>query len=235
MLGWSNLLHRPLEGTPKTATSSRRSTGKWYVCFSCECAEPFPLPATGQPVGIDVGLKTFATLSTGQEVANPRFFRQEERALARVQRAHRKRTKGTPQRAKHRKVVARVHERTRWRRSDFSHQHSRRIVDQFDLLAVEDLSVNRMTHHQCLAKSIQDAAWSQFTALLAYKAAGAGREYGAVHPAYTSQYCSRCGHRQTLSLADRTDTCPCGGLVLDRDRNASLNMLRLGQQSRASA
>ena len=80
------ILHRPLEGTPKTATITRSSTGKWYVCFSCECAEPSPLPETGQQVGIDVGLKTFATLSTGQEIANPRFFRAEEKALAKVQR-----------------------------------------------------------------------------------------------------------------------------------------------------
>jgi putative transposase len=229
------ILHRPLEGTPKTAAISRSRTGKWYVCFACECAEPSPLPATGTAVGIDVGLKTFATLSTGQEVANPRFFRREERALARVQRAHRKRTKGTPQRATHRRVVARVHARTRWRRSDFSHQQSRRIVNQFALLAVEDLSVHRMTHHQCLANSIQDVAWRQFAALLAYKAAGAGREYGAGNPASTSQDGSRCGHRHVLSLADRLYTCPCGGLVLDRDRNASVNMVRLGHQSRASA
>jgi IS605 OrfB family transposase len=110
-----------------------------------------------------------------------------------------------------------------------------RIVNQFDLLAVADLSVNHMMHHQCLANSIQDAAWRQFAALLAYTAAGAGREYGAVNPAYTSQDGSRCGHRQALSLADRLYTCPCGGLVLDRDRNASRNILRLGQQSLASA
>jgi putative transposase len=235
------ILHRPLEGTPKTATISRSSTGKCYVSFSCEYAEPSPLPATGAVVGIDVGLKTFATLSTGQEVANPRFFRQEERALAKVQRAHRKRTQGTPQRATHRKVVvARVHARTRWRRSAFAYQHSRCIINAFDLLAVEDLSVHQMMHHQCLANSIQDAAWSQFTCLLAYKAAGAGRQCVAVNPAYTSQDCSRCGHRQVLFLADRTYTCPCCGLVLDRDRNASVNnasvnMLRLGQQSLASA
>ena len=93
------ILHRPLEGTPKTATISRSSTGKWYVCFSCECAEPaLPLPATGQQVGIDVGLKTFATLSDGQEIANPRFFRAEENALAKVQRRLSKVEKGTPER-----------------------------------------------------------------------------------------------------------------------------------------
>jgi putative transposase len=229
------ILHRPLEGTPKIATISRSSTGKWYVCCSCECPEPSPLPATHTPVGIDVGVKSFATLSTGEEVAHPRCFRREERVLAKVQRAHSKLTTGTPERATHRQVVARVHERIAWRRGDFAHQHSRRLVNTFDLIAVEDLSVNRMTHTQCLAKSIQDAAWSQFTTLLAYKAAWAGRQCVAVNPAYTSQDCSSCGHRQVLSLSDRTSTCPCCGLVLNRDLNASLNMLRLGQPSLASA
>jgi putative transposase len=229
------VLHRPLEGVPKTATISRSSTGKWYVCFSCECVEPVPLPPTGQQVGIDVGLKTFATLSTGQEIANPHFFRAEERALAKAQRRLSKEEKGTPERSKRRRVVARVHERIAWRRGDFIHQHSRRIAHGYDLIAVEDLSVNRMVHNHCLAKSIHDAAWSQFADLLSYKAAWAGRRYVAVNPAYTSQDCSQCGHRQTLSLADRIYTCPCCGVVLDRDRNASLNMLRLGQQSLASA
>lgn len=229
------ILHRPLEGMPKTATISRSSTGKWYVCFSCECAEPSPLPKIGQPVGIDVGLKTFATLSTGQEIANPRFFRAEEKTLAKVQRRLSTEEKGTTERARRRRIVARVHERIAWRRSDFAHQHSRQIVDSFDLIAVEDLSVNRMMHNHCLAKSIHDAAWSQFTDLLSYKAAWAGRRYVAVNPAYTSQDCSQCGHRQALALSDRIFTCPCCGFVLDRDYNASLNILRLGQQSLASA
>jgi len=230
------LLHRPVEGTPKTAAISRSSTGKWYVCFSCECAEPTPLPQMGQQVGIDVGLKTFATLSDGQEIASPRFFRHEEHALAKAQRRLSNAEKGTPERAQRRKVVARVHERIAWRRGDFTHQHSRRIVNTFDLIAVEDLSVSQMTHTQYLAKSIHDAAWSQFASLLAYKAAWAGRRYAAVNPAYTSQDCSQCGHRKTdLTLADRMYTCACCGVVLDRDHNASLNILRLGQQSLAWA
>jgi putative transposase len=227
--------HRPLEGTPKTATIRRSSTGKWSVAFSCECAEPSPLPETGQRVGIDVGLKPFAVLSTGTAIATPRFFRQEEKALAKAQRRLSKEETGTPARAERRQVVARVYERTAWRRGDFTHQHSRRIVNAFDLIAVEDLSVNRMVHTHCLAKSIRDAAWSQFADLLAYKAAWAGRTFVAVNPAYTSQDCSQCGHRQPLSLSDRVYTCPCCGVVLDRDFNASLNMLRLGQQSLASA
>ncbi len=229
------ILHRPLEGTPKTATLRRSSTGKWYVSFSCECAEPSPLPETGQRVGIDVGLLTFAALSTGEAIANPRFFRHEEQVLAKVQRRLSKEEKGTPARARRRRVVARVYERIAWRRSDFAHQHSRGIANTFDVIAVEDLAVNRMVHHHCLAKSIHDAAWSQFADLLSYKAAWAGRRYVAVNPAYTSQDCSQCGHRQALSLADRTYTCPCCGVVMDRDLNASLNILRLGQQSLASA
>ena len=223
------ILHRPAEGTPKTATVSRSSTGKWYVSLSCECAEPAPLPATGQQIGIDVGLKTFATLSDGQEIANPRFFREEEKALARAQRRLSKEEKGTLERACRRRVVARMHERTRWRRGDFAHQHSRRIVNKFDVIAVEDLSVNRMVHIHCLAKSIHDVAWSQFAALLSYKAAWASRRFIAVNPAYTSQDCSQCGHRKTdHSLADRTYACLCCGVALDRDLNASLNILGVG-------
>ncbi len=223
------ILHRPMEGMPKTAIISRSSTGKWYVCFSCECAEPAPLPATGRHVGIDVGMRTFATFSTGQEIANPRFFRTEERVLAKAQRRLSKEEKGAPERAKRRKVVARAHERTRWRRGDFAHQHSRSIVNQFDLIAFEDLSVNPMVHNHCLAKSIHDAAWSQFASLLSYKAAWAGRRFVAVNPAYTSQDCSQCGHRKTdLSLAERTYACLCCGAVLDRDLNASLNILGVG-------
>jgi putative transposase len=236
------VLHRPLEGTPKTATISRSSTGKWYVCFSCECAEPAPRPATGQEVGIDVGLKVFAMPTQGKPLENPRFFRQDEQALAGAQRRLSRAEKGTPARAARRRIVARIHERIAWRRGDFAHQRSRRIVEQFDLIAVEDLSVNRMVHNHCLAKSIHDAAWTQFAAFLAHKAAWAGRRFVAVNPAYTSQDCSGCGHRQTLSLSDRTYTCPCCGLVLDRDLNAARNILRLakeqlglGQQSLASA
>jgi putative transposase len=176
--------HRPMEGAPTTATIRRSSTG--------------------QHVGIDVGLKTFATLSTGEEVANPRFFRAEEPALAKVQRAHSKVEKDTPERAKHRHALAQVHERTRWRRGAFAHQHSRRITDGYDLIAVEDLSVKGMTPNHCLATSIHDAAWGQFASLLSYKAAWAGRKYGAVNPAYPSQGCAGCGHRQPLSLADRS-------------------------------
>ncbi len=227
------VIHRPLEGTPKTATLRRSSTGKWYVSFACECADTPPLPATGCEVGLDVGLKTFAMPCTGTQdaIENPRFFRRDEHALAGAQRRLSREEKGTPERGQRGRIVARAHERIAWRRDDFAHQHRRRIINIFDLIAVEDLSVNRMTHNRCLAKSIHDAAWGQFADLLSYKAAWAGRRFVAVNPAYTSQDCPSCGHRQTLALSDRIYTCPCCGLVLDRDLNAARNILRLAKAS----
>jgi putative transposase len=225
------VLHRPLRGQIKTLTIRRSATGKWYASFSCE-VEPERLPERSEQVGMDVGLKTFATLSTGEEIANPRFFRKEEKALAKVQRKHSKLAKGTPQRRKHRKVVARVHERIAWRRENFTHQQSRQIVNRFGVICVEDLHVNRLAHTHCLAKSIIDASWSEFFSKLACKAEEAGRTYIAVNPAYTSQTCSRCGHRQPLPLSERIFDCPCCHLHLDRDLNAALNILALGRQGR---
>src|SRR6266567_5397399 len=222
--------HRPLKGKVKTCTIHRSATGKWYVSFSCE-VEPERLPESPDHVGIDVGLKTFATLSTGEAIENPRFFRKEEQALAKVQRKLSSQAYGTPERRKHRKAVARVHERIQFRRDNFTHQHSRSIVNRFGVIAVEDLQVNRMTHNHCLAKSIADASWSAFFSQLAAKAEEAGRQFVKVNPAYTSQTCSQCGHRQKMPLDIRIFDCPCCHVQLDRDLNASLNILRLGLQS----
>ncbi len=224
------VLHRPWRGKIKTLTIHRSRTGKWYAAFSCE-VEPERLPERAEQVGIDVGLKMFATLSDGSEIANPRFFRTEEQALAKVQRKHAKHAKGSPLRRKHRKAVARVHERIAWRRDNFSHQQSRRIVDRFGVICVEDLPVNRMTHQHCLAKSIHDASWSEFFTKLSCKAAEAGRTYVAVNPAYTSQECSRCHHRQVMPLSERAYHCPCCLLSIDRDLNAAKNILAVGLHS----
>jgi putative transposase len=222
--------HRPIKGTVKTCTIRRSSTGKWYVSFSCEC-EPERLPEIPTQVGIDVGLKTFASLSNGEEIANPRFFRKEEKTLAKVQRTHSKLAKGTPERRKHRQVLARVHERIAFRRDTFTHQESRQIVDRFGVICIEDLHVNRMVHHHCLAKSIADAAWSGFFEKLFVKAEEAGRTAIKVNPAYTSQDCSRCHHRQKMPLSERVYHCPCCLLAIDRDLNAALNIKAVGLHS----
>jgi len=222
--------HRPIKGKIKTLTIHRSSTGKWYASFSVEC-DPERLPQRTSQVGIDVGLKTFATFSDGTEIENPRFFRKEEKALAKVQHKHSKLAKGTPQQHKHRKVVARVHERIRFRRDNFTHQESRRIVDSYGVICVEDLPVNRLTHNHCLAKSIADASWSEFFSKLSCKAEEAGRRYVAVNPAYTTQTCSNCGHRQKMPLSERVFDCPCCHAHLDRDLNAAKNILAVGLQS----
>jgi putative transposase len=261
------LLHRPLEGTPKTATIRRMATGKWFVTFACDW-EPTPLPPTGREVGLDVGLKVFAMPTKGDPIENPRFFREEAKALAHAQRLfqvaldeHKSRRaaltarlraarpdlderavwQAVSQEAKERvkwkarqrrrQVVARVHERVHWRRENFAHQESRRLVNLFDFLTVEELSVRNMMANHTLAKSIADAAWTLFFALIACKAAWAGRRMVAVNPAYTSQECSRCGHRKTdLTLSDRTYHCVQCGLVMDRDRNAAWNILARGRE-----
>jgi len=225
------ILHRPIIGRVKTATLNKTSTGKWFVCFATE-VEPKRLPELNNEVGIDVGLKTFATLSNGTEIDNPRFFRKEQDELAKVQRKLSKEVNGTPERKFRRKAVARVHERIRFQRDNFSHQHSRKIVDKYGKIFVEDLTVNRMLKNRRLSKSISDAAWSGFFSMLSCKAVEAGRTFIAVNPAYTSQTCSDCGYRRTgeerLLLYDRIFDCPSCGLHIDRDLNAALNIKAVG-------
>ncbi len=222
--------HRPRAGQPKTCTIRRSSLRTWYVTIACACT-PATLPASHDAVGIDVGLRSFAALSTGESTPCPKFLRTDEHELKRTQRQLSAAPRGTPERRKRRAIVRRVHERIANRRTNFAHQESRRLVNRFGVIAVEDLAVHRMVHHHCLATSIQDAAWSQFATFLAYKAAWAGRRFVAVNPAYTSQDCSGCGHRQKKTLAVRIHQCACCGLTLERDHHAAVNILRLGLQS----
>jgi putative transposase len=231
-------LHRPLKGAINTLTIMRSSTDKWYACFSVEC-DPNLLPPNPNQVGLDAGLTTFATLSDGHTIENPRFFRQSEKALAKAQRKLSKTAKpakgekASPERVRARKVVAHTHERTKFKRQNFTHQESRKIIDRNGFVAVEDLRINHMNKNHCLAKSIMDAAWSSFFDQLCAKAGEAGRTFVKVNPAYTSQTCSTCGYRQVtkLTLADRLFDCPNCHLQLDRDLNASLNIKALGLQS----
>ena len=220
-------LHRPIDGTIKTCTI-RRVRHKWYVCFSCEVG-PELLPPSEEQVGIDVGLKTFASLSNGENVENPRFFRKEEKVLAKAQRKLAKQVRGSRKRRKAKKVVSRIHERVRNRRHDFVHQTARKIVNRFGVIAVEKLNVKGMVKNHCLAKSISDASWSMFRNVLSQKAARAARIYAEVNPAYTSQTCSGCGHITKKPLSQRQHDCSICGLRLDRDTNAAINILSVGQ------
>jgi putative transposase len=224
------VLHMPIEGNIKTCTIKRSTTDKWYVSFVCEC-ESTSLPVNNNAVGVDVGLNSFVTISTGDYVDNPRFFRQDEKALAKAQRKLSKANKGTPERAKRRKVVARTYERIRFRRQNFCHQVSRNLIDDFGTIVIEDLNVKKMIQDLHIAKSIQDAAWSELFRQLTYKAEWAGRKLVIVNPAYTSQTCSKCGYIQKMPLNKRMYCCPKCGQQIDRDHNAAINILRLGLHS----
>lgn len=222
------VVHRQLDGKIKNCTI-RCQNGKWFACFAVE-VESVPLEPNDAAVGIDVGLSSFATLSTGEQIENPRFYRKDEQALAKAQRRMAKFEKGTKERRRARKVVARIHERIRNRRHNFVHQESRKIVNRFETIAVEKLNVKGMVKNGYLSKSISDAAWTHFRTVLAHKAASAGRHYVEVSPAYTSQDCSGCGLRGKKKLSERWHFCPVCGTSLDRDHNAARNILSLGLQ-----
>jgi putative transposase len=223
------IVHRLIEGEVKTLTIKRTSTGKWFASFSCE-VESRPLPANPRAVGVDVGLSKFAVLSTGEAIENPRFRRKGQPALAKVQRRFDKEVKGTPERRFRRKAVALTHEKIANKRKDFAHKLSRRLVLEYGILCFEDLAIKNLVRGN-LSKGIMDAAWNQLIRFTADKAACAGRAFVLVNPRNTSKMCSQCGILVEKALSVRIHDCPSCGLVLDRDHNAALNILRLGLQS----
>jgi len=143
-------LHRPIEGKIKRLTVRRAATGKWYACFSVD-QEDLPKPPwkDGSLVGVDVGLESFATHSNGEKIANPRFFREEEHELARVQKKLSKAPKGTPERKKAIKVVERIHERIANKRYEFAHQISNQLVNRYGLIALDPRNTPKMDCTQC--------------------------------------------------------------------------------------
>lgn len=227
------ILHRPILGTIKTCTVLKTETDKWYVSFSCEMDRPAPLYKTGKIVGIDLGLKTFIQVSDGVRIKNPRFFKEAQKDLKEAQRRLSKFPKGDRsfwrQRAK--KIVAKVHERIRNRRTDFCHKTVLSLVRDYDFIAHEDLNVKNMLEEKKYSKSIADASWAQLIQLLSYKAVEAGKITVAVNPQNTSQQCSQCLALVPKDLDDRIHACPHCNLSIDRDLNASYNILRLGLES----
>jgi putative transposase len=213
--------HQDASGKQKSIRIIKRASG-WYAQILCERTLPV-VPITGPAIGIDVGLESFATLSTGEEIENPRFFRKSEKKLKRLQRRLSRKKKGSQNRKKAVKKLARQHEKIKAQRQDFAHQLSRRLINRFGLIAVEDLNIKGLAKTK-LAKSILDAAWGQFLFYLTYKAEEAGKRVVKVDPRGTSQTCPSCGEIQKKVLSDRTHRCPCG-LVLDRDHAAALVIL----------
>lgn len=215
-------LHRPVEGTVKTVTV-KREAGRWFACFSVE-RDTAPLPATDRAVGIDVGLRSFAVLSDGTEIDNPRHYRNAEARLRRCQRKVARRKKGGNRRRKAVILLQRAHVHVRNQRADFQHKLSRHLVNKYGMIAVEDLNVKGLAGGM-LAKSVHDAGWAQFLFFLFYKAADAGRQVIQVDPRGTSQTCT-CGQRVPKTLRDRWHECPTCGLSADRDYVSSQVILQ---------
>jgi putative transposase len=229
-------LHRLLVGTPKTVTISREADG-WYACISCAEVPIQPLPPTGQETGIDVGLQVFLVTADGEVVENPRYYRKAERALRKAQRRVARRKQGSNRRRKAVALLKRKHQKIARQRRDFQHKAALSLVRNYDTIYLEDLQVRNMVRNPYLAKSISDAGWSQFRTILAGKAAWAGKRVIAVSPAFTTQNCSGmlpdgspCPERIQKALSVWTHVCPRCGLVLDRDANAALNILRVGKK-----
>jgi putative transposase len=217
-------LHRSMpDGKPLTATFKRDHKG-WSVCLVVR-VEASEKRIVESAVGIDVGLKVFAYQSDGIIIPNPRVARRAEREMRRRQRALARCKRGSNCRRKVKREVARQHAKIVNTRTTWMHQQSARIANSYDMIAVEDLNISGMVRNKNLARSISDASWSSFFDMVSYKAERAGSTFIKVNPKNTSQNCSGCGEKVPKSLAVRTHSCPHCGLVIDRDWNASLNIL----------
>ena len=221
--------HRSFEGVIKSCTISKAPSGKYHISILVE-TEIQKLPASDMRVGIDVGIKDFAVLSNGEAYKNPKHLRKSEKRLAKLQRDLSRKQIGSSNRNKARIKVAKLHERIANQRMDFLHKKSTEIIRKNQAIVIEDLKVKNLMKNHNLAKSIAEVSWSRFREMLDYKSRWYGRELIIAPPDYpSSQLCSDCGNRssQTKDLGCRVYICPECGLEIDRDYNASLNLLKL--------
>lgn len=230
-ISWSWPHLDPASLDPVSVSVTRDAMGRWFVVLHVDIPDPTPLPLTGTSVGVDLGLKDFAVLSTGERIAHPNTFRAKEQRLARYQRVLARKQRGSANRVKAKRKVARQHAKIADVRRDFLHKTSTRLIREHDRIAVEDLAVANMVRNHSLAKSISDSGWADFRAMLAYKAERYGRTLVIVDRWYpSSKTCSECGHLLgTLSLGTRKWTCPGCGTRHDRDINAAKNINAAGR------
>jgi putative transposase len=216
--------HRPLEGVIKTVTVKRHA-GKWCACFSVEYVAG-ALPVAAEAVGIDVGLAAFATLSTGEALANPRHYRTAQSTLRIAQRRVARRKRGGRNRRKAVLLLQKAHAHIQNQRADFHHKTARTLVNTYGVIVVEDLNIKGLASGM-LAKSVNDAGWSAFISKLNYKAVEAGRQLVHVDPRGTSQTCC-CGAPVPKTLSQRWHQCEACGLSEARDHVSAQLILGLG-------
>ncbi len=204
----------------------RRADG-YYVQFLVDVERHLDIQPTGKTIGLDVGLRSFYTDSEGHAEPNPRFYRKAEQALRQLGRRVSRKVKGSHNRKKAVKTLARKHLRIQRQRKDHAVKLARCVVTSHDFIALEDLKVRNMKRNRHLSKSISDASWTQFRNWVEYFGKVFGKVTVAVNPAYTSQICSGCGQTVKKDLTMRQHICGCG-VNMDRDFNAALNILKAG-------
>lgn len=198
--------------------------GKWYVNLTSEIQEAEVVEIANK-VGIDVGLLTFAALSNGAKISNPKYFRKSEKKLAKLQRRLSRKKKGSNNRRKAKTKITWLHDKIANQRKDFLHKVSYGIVKKYDLIAVEDLSVKNMIKNHHLSKSIADAGWGKFVDYLEYKCLKFGKVFVKVPPGGTSQTCV-CGAHVPKDISIRVHKCPECGFVADRDVVSAMVILQ---------
>ena len=225
-------ISKEVKGRILSATVSRNPSGKYFVSLCCRLDQDLPkLPSTGAVVGLDVGIKSFAVSSDGVEYPNPKYLRQSEKKLARLQRQLSRKAKGSRNRDKARLQIARLHEHISNQRKDTLHKLSAQLLKENDIICIEDLAPKNMVKNHKLAKSIQDASWGEFRRQLEYKAEWYGKKVVVIDRFFpSSQLCCNCHGlwSGTKDLSIRKWTCPVCGHTHDRDRNAAINILNEG-------
>lgn len=224
---------RDLPSEPSTVTVIREADGRWYVACRVQI-EPEPLVGGRDHIGIDLGLIDLVTLSTGEKIPNPRHLKKRQRRLARDLRRLARKQKGSRNRVKAKRRVARSHSAVRHARQDFHHKLSTRLVRENQAITVETLNIKGMVKNKRLAKVIHDAAWGELVRQIRYKCKWYGRDFGQTRRFFPGTItCSECGTTgHVLSLKDRTWTCPDCGTLHDRDINAAKNHEAAGRRQR---
>ncbi len=220
-------LHREIEGAIKTVTISQNAQGHYCASILVEDGKETPeKSADGKAIGIDVGINHFAITSDGSKFDNPRWINKHEKNLKAKQKRLSRRQKGSNNRNKTRKQVARVHKKISDCRLDFQHKLSRRIVNENQVICVENLAIKNMVKNHKLAKAISQAAWGQFCTMLKYKAEWEGKVYQEIGRFFpSSKICNNCLYEvESLPLDIRSWTCPNCGAEHDRDINAAINI-----------
>ena len=221
--------HRQFTGKIKSCTVSQVPSGKYYISILVDC-ESIQLPKCDKKVGIDLGLKEFAITSDGEFFSNPKWLRKSEKRLKKLQKDLSRKQKGSNNRKKARLKVAKLHEKIANQRKDFLHKLSSYIINENQVIVIEDLKVKNMQQNHKLAKAISEVSWFEFRRMLEYKANWYNRQLIIAPSNYaSSQLCSNCGNKssQTKDLSCRNYICPVCGMIMDRDINASKNLLKL--------